>query len=357
MRRAALALLCLCLLLSGGCGSLPRAREMGDMALLRTMGVDAAGDGVEITASTGPRARGLAGEGEPSVLLSAGGESLSGACLAMQQMSDSYVFFGYVDQLLLGEELARSGVQPVLDYFARDRELGLGAQLWLIRGASAGQAVACGGEEGVDARLSTLRTDGEMGTAAVPRSAGEVWAGLLEQGCAFVPALSPEEGTLVQRGYGVLRDGRLAGWLDGLAARGLELLAERAPAEILTVRLPENTLSVKITGVRTRPSLAFQGERPVGLEVACQVEAELTEYRQRPGAAQLRQVQEMLEGQVRTRLERALEQLKAWGADCAGLGPRAALTHPGKWRHIQDQWDWWFEELDAQTAVEVTVHG
>ncbi len=48
-------------LLLTGCSGLPTSREMGDMALLRTMGVDAVAQGVEVTGSTGPRARGTSG--------------------------------------------------------------------------------------------------------------------------------------------------------------------------------------------------------------------------------------------------------------------------------------------------------
>ena len=110
MKRGWMAPLALSLLLTG-CSGLPAAREMGDMALLRTMGIDAAANGVAVTGSTGPRAKGLQAEDEPALILSADRESLSGACLAMQGQSDSYVFFGYVDQLLLGQELAERGVQ------------------------------------------------------------------------------------------------------------------------------------------------------------------------------------------------------------------------------------------------------
>ena len=74
------------------------------------------------------------------MVLSALRPSLSSAVLALQSLSDSYVFFGYVDQLLLGEELAGAGVTPVLDYFARDVELGLAAPLWVVRDASARQS-------------------------------------------------------------------------------------------------------------------------------------------------------------------------------------------------------------------------
>ena len=198
-----------CLLLAG-CSGLPTAREMGDMALLRTLGVDPSPAGVAVTGSTGPRAKGLQGEGEAALTLSADRASLSAACLAMQAQTDSFVFFGYVDQLLVGQALAEEGVRPVLDYFARNAELGLGAQLWLVRGAAARDALSAGGERGLDARLETLGNDSEMGIANLTRTAGEVYTDLLELGSAYVPALSPAgEGgaVLTERGYGVLKGG------------------------------------------------------------------------------------------------------------------------------------------------------
>lgn len=147
------------------------------------MGVDGRGGDyqVEVTVSTGKRAYGLQGESQPSLVLSAQRESLSAACLAMQGLSDSYVFYGYVDQLLLGEGLIKRSVWPVLDYFAQDAQLGLGVQLWVVRGGTAAQAVQAGGESGVENRLSTLQTDSEMGAAGASRTAGRCsltcWSG------------------------------------------------------------------------------------------------------------------------------------------------------------------------------------
>ena len=347
----------LCLLLCG-CDRLPAAREMGDMALLRTMGVDQAEAGVAVTGSTGPRAKGLQGEEEASLVLAADHTSLSGACLAMQGLSDSYVFFGYVDQLLLGEELAAEGVRPVLDYFARDVELGLGAQLWLIRGASAREAVSSGGEKGTDARLSTLQTDGEMGMANLPRTAGEVYTDLLERGAAFAPALTPageEDTSLTERGYGVLRDFQLAGWLEGEAARGLELLAGSPSPDMLTHPLGENQVSARITGVHTRPSLEFQGEEPVGLSLKCRAAVRLEEYQAPLGAREREQLRDLLEGQLRARLEAALTQLQSWRADCAGLGARAGMARPARWQEIQDSWPEWLSRLPVDITVQVDL--
>lgn len=357
MRRTLPLLAALALLLTG-CSGLPRPREMGDMALLRTMGVDLGEEGLSVTVSTGPRAKGLQGEGESALVLSAQGESLSDAALTLQSLSDSYVFFGYVDQLLLGEELAGAGVTQVLDYFARDVELGLGAQLWVVRDASAQQAVEAGGDQGVEGRLSTLRLDGEMGIAALARTAGEVYTDLLEQGAAYLPALRPgteEQAVLLEAGYAVLKGDTLAGFLDGEAARGLELLVGKPSSDIIPVELEGETVYVRITGGDTTCRLETEGGQVTGLTVACRVTAQLAEYRTQPNRKQLQTVEEELTRVETARLTRALTQLRAWGADCAGLGVRSALSAPEAWRQVKGEWSEWFARLEPNLEVQVDI--
>ena len=357
MKKRLCVLLALCLTLTG-CSGLPTAREMGDMALLRTLGVDASPEGVAVTGSTGPRARGVQAEGEAALTLAADRESLSAACLAMQGQSDSYVFFGYVDQLLVGEELARDGVRPVLDYFSRDSELGLGAQFWLVRGTPARDAVSAGGERGVDSTLETLRHDGEMGIAALTRTAGEVYAGLLEVGAAFAPALSAtgeENAALGERGYGILKGDRLAGFLDGEEACGLELLAGGVRTDVLEVDLPNTRVSVKVNCAGTRSELVFQKNSPELLKVNCRVTAELAEYDRPLTARELELLEETLAVREQQRAEAALKQLRAWQADAAGLGAQAAMVHPVRWEKIREEWPGWFARIPVEVRVQVKL--
>lgn len=357
MKKQLAPLLACCLLLTG-CSGLPAAREMGDMALLRTLGVDAAAGGVAVTGSTGPRARGIQSEGEPALTLSADRESLSSACLAMQGQSDSFVFFGYVDQLLVGEELAKRGVQPVLDYFARDSELGLGAQLWLVRGAAAREAVSSGGEEGIDKRLDTLQHDSEMGIASISRTAGEVYTDLLELGSAFVPAVSPagEGGALTERGYAILSGDTLAGFLEGEEAKGLELLAGGPLADILDGELPGNRVSVKAVLASTGSGLEFRGEHPSVLKLSCRIEARLSEYERRPDGGELERLRSELEARERERITKALDRLRSWGADCAGLGAKAAMARPAGWRAVQSDWPEWFARIPVEVTVQMKIN-
>lgn len=343
-------------LLLTGCSGLPAPREMGDMALLRTMGVDARGEELEVTASAGRVEAGQQGEGEPAVTLSARRESLTAACLAMQGMSDRHIFFGHVDQLLLGESLADRGVQPVLDCFAQDAELSLGTRLWLVRGSEAGAAVASGGEEGADVRLATLQADGKQGDAPRSRTAGEVYTDLLELGSAYVPALGlTQEEALTGQGYGVLTAGGLAGYLEGDEARGLELLAGRLSRTAVSQSLGENQVSIQLSGGRVRCGLELREGELAGLWVECRVEGRLKEFRSPLSQEEQETLKTRLEAELRQDMEGALARLKEWRTDCTGLGGRAALLHPSQWRRVQGEWPQYFAKLPVRIAVQVTV--
>lgn len=338
-----------------GCGCLPAPREMGDMSLLRTMGVDARGEELEVTASAGRAEAGQ--QGEPAITLSARRESISAACLAMQGLSDRHIFFGHVDQLLLGEALAAQGVQSVLDCFAQDAGLSLGTRLWLVQGGEAGQAVASGGAEGADVRLATLQADGKQGEAPRSRTVGEVYTDLLELGSAYVPALTlTREGGLAGGGYGVLTAGGLAGFLEGEEARGLELLAGRLSAGIVTHRLGENQISVRLSNGGVRSGLEFQGGAPSGFWVECRVEARLKEFSSPLTRAEREALGTRLEEELRRSAVAALARLRAWQADCPGLGARGAILHPAGWQALQAQWPQRFAELPARVEVRVTLY-
>ena len=341
------------MLLLSGCSAtlLPYAREMGDMALLRTMGVDA-GEGdyqVEVTVSTGKRAYGLQGESQPSLVLSAQRESLSAACLAMQGLSDSYVFYGYVDQLLLGEGLIKRSVWPVLDYFAQDAQLGLGVQLWVVRGGTAAQAVQAGGESGVENRLSTLQTD------------REVFSDLLERGSAYLPALrvqeTDQEGqtALLEAGYAVLKDGILAGYLEGESAKGLELLVNQAPSDVLEVPLSQGRVVVRVTGSALVCTPKMENGQLTAVDLNCWVTAEVAEVEGELSQEDLEQVKQAVDSRQQRRITQALERLQSWGADCVGLGQRLAMADPDRGEKLLEQWPEVFSSLPVQVSVETSL--
>lgn len=359
MKKVLAAALCgAVMFLLPGCGGerLPYAREMGDMALMLTMGVDTGEGGAEqlhVTVSSGRRARGLQGEAEPPLVLSAERESISSACLAMQGLSDSYVFYGHVDQLLLGEELSRRGILETLQYFSQDQELGMGTQVWIVRGGTAAEAISAEQERGVESRLSTIQTDSEMGMAGMTRTVGETLTSLMEDGSAYLPGLVPgEDGALLEAGYGVVKDGMLAGWLTGEQARGLELAAGQFGADILELETRGGGAAVRVTAVSVSCVPEFSGERLTGLELACRLSLRAEESWGEPEPAELCAAAEEREA---ARISAALEQLKGWNADCLGLARRAGQTESARWNALRAQWPEVFPELEIQVTVQASL--
>ena len=358
MKKAFVCLLAATLALLSGCGrGLPQSRELDDMALMRTLGVDLGKEEGEllVTASTNRRARGLQGEAQPPLVLSAQRPSISGACLAIQGLSDSYVFYGHVDQLLLGEELARKeGVMEALTYFSQDESLGLGAQGWLIRGSTAQDAMKGGKDTGVDDRLSTIQEDEQIGAAGLTRTVGEALTDLLEQGSTYLPALRRAEQeesdtVLLEAGYGVLKDGKLAGWLTGLGARGLELAQERPGAELLEV----DGAVVRIHTANLTCVPVVTGERVEGLELELRLIAQIEEG-DKSGLDRENLKKEIVR-QAGERLTAAVEQLQRWNADCIGLGRMAGSARPEHWKKIRSQWEQRFPEVEVSVRCTVAL--
>lgn len=361
-------LVLVCVVLLGtltGCGSrswLPYAREMGDTALLRTMGLDGGGERIELTVSTGSRSG-----GQGALVLSAFGTSVPAAALAVQSLGDSYVYYGHVDQLLLGEELLLGGVAPVVDYLAREAELGLGVQLWAVRGGTAGQAIRTAGGQGVPERLAQLNTDSELGAANISRSAAELMTVLARGGSTYLPALellSAREGdgneggerTLVPNGYAILRQGKLVCWVDDDTARGIELMEGQAFGQVADLTLPDGTeVALVVDEVRTRCRPVFQGEELTGLDVMCDLTARVAQTGRRLNEDDLRQLQQHLERMEGERMVQALELGQYWDADFLGLERRVQMTRPDRKNAVREQWGEAFRSLNIRVDVRGTV--
>ncbi len=349
MRKLAL-MLAQCLLLAG-CTGLPKPREMGEMALLRTVGVDGAAPAVTLTASTGERASGTEGNKEPPLILTGEGASLSAAALELRVHSDSYVFSGYVDKLLVGQG---ADLYDVLGWFAHDDELGLGARLWLIRDATAARAVGEAGEKGVERRLSALELDEKLGAAPMTRTAGEIYSTLLDRGCAFLPALTAGE-ELSPAGYAVVLGEEVVGYLEGDAARGLELLAEQPVAEVLEVSLPGNQISLQITGAQLDCRPEFRDGELAGLHLTSRVNAQLRQWERAPTAREREEISQQAQRQLEGKLRAALEQMRLWKAECVGIGSRVAIAGPWHWDRLEPRWQEAFAAADYDLNVKVSL--
>lgn len=330
MRRAVRLLLAAALLLPlTGCASLsltgflPYGREIEDMELVRTLGVDGDGSGVTVTGSGGTQ------EGENANLVTGQADTISAAVLTMQSQGSSYLYFGHVGQLLLGEELARQGVGPSLDYVLRDVEMRLETALYLVRDGTAGQAMETAAQDGsATDRLEALAEDVGLTADTMTRSVKEVLSDLEDRGASFAPALAAD-GSLTAAGYGILKDGSLAAWADREAALGINLILSRVDADVVELTPEgESPAALRVVGARSVVRPVFTGGKLTGLRVECRVEANLAEGAPAEDDGRRQALCDALAEVERERIQAALDLAGEVNADYLGLCRAAALLAP-----------------------------
>lgn len=327
MKKRVVLLALLLLLPLTGCrrysGFLPYAREIEDMELIRTLGVDTAGDaGVAITASGGTSQ-------EETEVVSGEAGTISAAVLELQGEGSSYLYFGHVTQLLLGEGLAQRGVVPSLDYVLRDVEMRLETALYVVRNGTAGQAIEAAAADGsATDRLEALADDAGLTANSMPRTVKDVLAELDRQGASFLPAVLADGG-LTAAGYGILKDGALVGWAEGDAALGVNLIFGKVDADVVEVQAPDGTAAaLRVVGAATSVRPIWQGDTLAGLKVHCKVDANLAEGSAMPDQATLDALEAALAQVEAGRMAQALELSRALDADYLGLRQSAAFAVP-----------------------------
>ena len=192
--RRALALLLAAGMLCSGCstGAISgNYRPVEDLALIQTIGVDRAPEGVCLSAATGK-----AGEDEAPKRMTQSGVSMLAALNQLQDRTPSAeLFYAQTSYLLLGEEAAAAGgLAPLLDFIARDPDMRLSTPLFIVRGGTAQQAVMETGDDKADVTeaLAALEKDIALDGMSHACSCTDIARALAGSGCAVVGAVTSQ---------------------------------------------------------------------------------------------------------------------------------------------------------------------
>lgn len=333
-------IMCMGLALLAGCGGQTSGWQTGNVTLVRAVGIDLTEAGVTLTAS---------GEGEAqAVTLTAEGASVADGFKRLQGTGDSFVHVGHVGQLLMGEDFARHETAQLIDFVARDREIGPGAQVWVLRDEQA-ERTALGGQSNVAARLERLAGGRQVGLR-IGCSVTRLMSAMAARGSVPVPALQWEQDVLQPAGYAILRQGQLVGFLDTEQSLGLELLCKQGLGQTVDVSLSDATqlvLSTKRVELRWEPS--FSEGRLTGLDLRCAVRLEVTQAASLT-ARQREEATRQAEAKLCHRMAAALACAQFWDADFVELERWTRMACSAReWSDVD--WEQDFRVLTLRVAV------
>lgn len=346
-----------------GCGVSGQRREVEQMQIIQTVGVDYTPGGVRLSLAAAAEADGQ----ETPPPLTGTGRNYTAALDRIRESSvEEELFLGHVQSLLVGQEAAEHGLEDLLGTVCRSADLRLDMPLYIVRGGSAEEMVlgAGSGSRGITEILQATDSRSERRQAAQSETSAALLRSLSRRGGALAKALryesAAEDGgkTAADAGLAVLADGVLAAWIEPEDAIGVELLRGGTAGRELSVLdlggLPV-TLALQRGESRVLPVWNEDGSLR-GLDVLAQVRAAVLETAAESGE-DLDHYEDyltaQLESAVSERIGRILRLERQLKLDFLALDERVSLSSPERWQALDAP----LGELLGSLEISITVRG
>ena len=378
-----------------GCGSIySNYREIQQLMVVQTMGIDREKGGVQVSMAAAAEASG----GGPR-RMSAQGSTITAAIDRAYKLSyEEEIFFSHVNHLLVGEAAAEEGLDAFLDYVSQSPTMRIDIPLYIVRGGTANQAVMEVGDssKGISEVMQTVHESFASPSNSRVFTVADTINSLLRYGSALVCAVecvpssesvSPgksesaqqgqeqnpqeEEGQNTQdktqgenplmavpAGYAVIRDGKLCKFIEPEEAVAVGLLTGSLPITDITVtdRNGKNaSLELNQGSAQITPVWGGKGQLK-GLNIQAQVSASVLEtdnWQQGSSNGYINHLTAQLESAVSQRLSSLLRTSMKLKADFLGLAGQVERKSPENYRLMSQR----FSELLPGLELQITVSG
>ncbi|WP_353894149.1 Ger(x)C family spore germination protein [Proteinivorax hydrogeniformans] len=272
LRRIAAFLLIIAITIpSSGCWS---RRELEDLAFVLAMGVEENDNGIKILAHIGQEGGGDMEdeEGEGALVIEGEGKTISDAFDNLFSKTNKRPYLNHLKVIVLSEELAREGIEPIMDFFRRDIRVRGNTTVMIAKEDSLEEVLEFEPELGTQPALlleETFRYNWER-SRAYKKDFFEVVTDILEEDRElFLPMVDvSEEEQLIISDTAVFRGYEMVEVLNNKQNLGLMYLRQQVRHGTLTLEVDEEEFvsltilgtDVEITPVEVEGQLTFQIE-------------------------------------------------------------------------------------------------
>ncbi|MFD1956102.1 Ger(x)C family spore germination protein [Paenibacillus thailandensis] len=362
------------------------SRELRDMSIVIGMGIDAVPDSqqyrvsFQIVNSGAMQAAGSSQGGAnmlPIVVFNEKADTLFGALRKVSRKVPRRLFFGHIQVVVIGESIARKGMPEVFDFFERAHEIRMNSAVLIARDATAEKVISI---------ITPLERLSAIGIAKRTRMSSHLWAENADStvhevvreivgpgvpvigGIRVFDAENAGQTTknlensklpsfLKVQGLSLLREGKLAGWLDGRLARGALLLRKELKNTVYEVPCGDSGHEVVVSVARSRvgvkPKLE-QGKLTFAvdiMETGSVVEANCALD---PGRSEtLEQLQKQWEKLVEQEVTEAVKAAQEKQSDIFGFGTTVRHRYPEQWKTMEKDWPKRFAESGVEVHVDM----
>jgi len=298
------------------------------------------------------------GEGKPFLILSATADTVLNGILQVQQEIDRELFFGHTRLIMIGEELAKKvGIERVVDFFNRRFQIQRMTRLAIVEGEAKevlsmeppiGQSPA--------AYILNLISPSSGSSLIYLSDLGKYNVYQADDGIdPVLPRVKKKKDGIETGGAGMIKDGKLVGWLTPFETRAFNILANEYRESNYVINSPLNPEDLIAVGVVKAGSLyrLENTKGQMGIRIDIKGSFETREFSGDYGPAGIKEeaLETMVAAKVREEIEATLNKARSQQVDIFGIGRQLRARYPQVWKKLD--WGREFPHFPIETKVEM----
>lgn len=302
-------------------------------------------------------------------VLSSTGETVFEALRNQLTTVDRKIYVNHIQLIVIGENLAKKGIQDALDFFERDQELNLQADVIITKGITAKEVLQAESElESLPAMHLVDIIKNHVALAKMKeiivfdlfREMGSQGRELVVSG---VSPKTPEtkEKLLIKdlkiEGASVFKGDKLVGWLNARETRGFLFVINKVQSTIINIQNPldkDKKVAIEVTQSNTKMDVEIK-DGQIMLIVEVNEEGNIGDQ-QNGGDLTTEEMLIKLEEETEKVIEEEIWDViklaqKEYEADIFGFGEIVYRKYLDYWKQVKDHWNKEFSQASAEIKV------
>lgn len=304
-----------------------------------------------------------------SILVERKGDSILDATTKMVRVSGKELYWGHATSIIISEEVAREGIMPFLDFFARNEEARLGSNIYIAKDRSAKSVLEVESfstevrsfeldvminESKYLVKVPILKTYEVINALSIPK---------FHIVLPTVVSYSNEgKDTNLLSGGSVFSTGKLVGFLKEKDIVPYLFIKNKVESGTINIKTPEDnpddTIILKIFGSNTK-IIPVYGAETIGFDVTVKTIVTIgelttmTDYISTEGREKLKIIaEESIEKEIINLIKNVQEE---FGFDIFGFGNIIRQRNPKLWKVIENDWDSIFMDIDFNIVCDIEI--
>jgi spore germination protein KC len=292
------------------------------------------------------------------------GPAVNYAVRNMQSKVSRFIYLAHNKVIIIGEEMAKEGINDALDFFVRASEARLTVHLFVAEGEASeilDSSQHFGQLPGSEIQ-ELIRKQEVTSTAPIVTEFDFVTTMIGKSREAYAPLIKivEEDGgkNLKISGTAVFKDSKMVGTFDEYETQGMLHIHNRYKQGVLFVNIEDTPATIEILDAKTkiRPEVFTDGT--IKMHIKLNVSAGLGDQ----GAGvnlftpqNMDKVKSAVSDAIRDQIVRAIEKAKEYDSDVFGFGQSLSRIYPEKWKEIEGQWEDLFRSVQYDVEIKVAT--